>query len=122
MPLSKDDAPGASKADAKEALEDVLDAGAGAPPAEREAAEALPEKDDVQKAIKEAMTADDAQTEAKAKAKVVDLSPNAAETPSGAAVKKVAGISDDVKRGEEYARVKSAVRWGYVHPSLEEDK
>ena len=126
MPLTKDDAPTkaktASDKETDEAVEDVLDAGAGAPAAQREAAEALPEKDDVQKHIKKAMLAEDAQTEAKEKAAVVDLSPNADETPSGFALKKVAGISDDVKRGEEYARQKSAVRWGYVHPSLEEDK
>lgn len=125
MPLSKSDNPKtgtASDAQTDAALEDVIDAGAGAAPAQEAAAEALPEKDEVQKQVKRGMLAEDAQTEAKAKAKVVDLSPDAADTPSGAALKATAGISDDVKRGEEYARVKSAKRWGYVHPSLEEDK
>lgn len=125
MPLGKDDAPSkdktASKAETDDAIEATIDAGAGAPAPEREAAEALPEKDDVQKAHKEAQLAEDAQTEAKAKAKLVDLSPDAGDTPSGAALKATAGISDDVKRGEKYAEVKSAKRWGYVHPSLKTD-
>lgn len=130
MPLGKDDNPAkvrATEADGspkeikgpddpetKDAVEELLDAGAGAPEAMRPAAEALPEKDPVQQNIKKAMLADDAQTEAKAKAKVVDESPNADETPSGIALKAVAGVSDDIKRGEEYARIKSAVRHGYV--------
>lgn len=84
------------------------------PPAYRELAAALPEKDDVQKAYKEAMTATDHGKEAKAKAKVVDASPDADETPSGAALKKVAGVSHDTERGEKYAREKTARRWGYV--------
>ncbi len=104
----------------KDAVEDALDAGAGAPEAMREAAEDLPENDKVQQKIKEAMLATDAQTEAEAKAVVVDESPNAAETPSGAALKATAGISDDIKRGEEYTRIKSAVRHGYV-PADEAD-
>jgi hypothetical protein len=80
----------------------------------RAAAEALPEKDDVQKAHKRALLAEDAQTEAKAHADIVKLSPDADETPSGIALLKTAGIADDVKRGEEYTRIKSAVRFGYV--------
>lgn len=120
MPLKKSDAPGtASDAQTDAALEDAIDAGAGAPAGYEEAAEALPEKDDVQKATKEAMLADTGQEEAEAKAKVVDASPNAAETPSGVALKETAGISDNVERGNEYARIKSAARWGYIHPSLE---
>jgi hypothetical protein len=79
----------------------------------RELARDLPEKDDVQKAVKEGILADSAQAEAKAKAKVVDLSPDAPDTPSGHALKKVAGIADDVKRGEEYARERAAKRHGY---------
>jgi hypothetical protein len=105
----------ALKADDHSATNKVIDAGAGARAgAMREAAEKLPEKDDVQKAIKAAMLADDAQTEATEKAKVVDASPDSDETPSGIALKAVAGISDDVNRGEEYSRIKSAVRHGYV--------
>lgn len=99
-------------ADDHSAQNAIADSGAGAPPAMRAAAEDLPEKDPVQKAIKEGMLADDAQTEAKAKAKVVDESPNSDETPSGIALKAVAGIADDVKRGEEYSRIKAAVRHG----------
>jgi hypothetical protein len=102
------------KAGDHSATNEAIDAGAGAPAGMREAAEDLPEKDPVQKAIKAAMLADDAQTEAKEKAKVVDESPDAGETPSGIALKAVTGIADDVKRGEEYARIKSAVRHGTV--------
>lgn len=108
--------------DTDTAVEQVIDAGAGAPGVQRDAAEALPEKDEVQKQIKKGMLATDAQTEARAKAKVVDESPNADETPSGIALKAVAGISDDVKRGEEYARIKTAVRSGYVPAEAEDLK
>src|SRR5688572_5226188 len=120
MPLSKSDAPAneggqpSTERESREARNEAVDAVAGAPPAMREAAEALPEKDPVQKATKEAMLADDAQAEAKAKAKVVKESPDAGETPSGVALSKTAGIGDDVKRGEEYSRIKGAVRHGYV--------
>ena len=107
MPLSKKDNPESTKTEA-------IDAAAGAPPAEEQAAEELPEKDEVQKAIKESLTADDAQTEAEAKAKVVELSPGSEETPSGGALKATASIEDDVERGEQYAREKQARRWGTV--------
>lgn len=80
----------------------------------RRLAEDLPENDPVQKAYKEAMTAEDPAKEARAKAKIVDESPNASETPSGGALKKVAGISNDTERGEKYAREKAARRWGWV--------
>jgi hypothetical protein len=84
-------------------------------PAEmRRRAEDLPEKDTVQKAYKDALTTTDHQAEAKAKAKVVDESPNADQTPSGIALKKVAGISNDTERGEAYARERAAVRHGWV--------
>lgn len=121
MPLSKKDNPenqviGAAAdpstpEENREATNAAIDAAAGAPAAQADAAEALPEKDEVQKQIKRGLTADDAQTEARAKAKVVDESPNAAETPSGGALKAVAGIKDDVERGEAYAREKQARRW-----------
>ncbi len=112
-----------SDADTKKALEAAIDAGAGAPEAMRDAAEDLPERDDVQKAVKAAMLATDAQTEAKEKAKVVENSTTGAEeTPSGFALQAVAGIADDVKRGEEYARIKSAVRHGYVPSSADDLK
>lgn len=80
----------------------------------RRLAEDLPEKDKVQKAYKDAMLADTAQHEAQAKARVVDASPNADETPSGYALKKVTGVSNDTDRGEQYLRHKTARRWGYV--------
>ncbi len=115
MPLSKSDNPKVDKADA--AVQDVLDAGAGVPESYVEAAEALPEHDDVEKAVKAAMLAETGQEEAQEKAKVVDASPNSIDTPSGYALKETAGISDNVKRGEEYARIKSAKRWGYVPAS-----
>jgi hypothetical protein len=109
-----------SGAETHEALNEVADAGAGAPPEQRDAAEDLPERNEVQKAIKAGMLADDAQTEAKEKAKVVKLSPDSPETPSGGALLATAGISDDIKRGEEYSRIKSAIRHGYV-PATEDD-
>jgi hypothetical protein len=125
MPLGKADNPNTSKTETDDkatdaAVEKVIDAGAGAPDALRQAAEDLPERNEVQKAIKEGMLATDAQTEAKAKAKVVDLSPDSADTPSGYALKETAGIADDIERGEEYARIKAAKRQGYV-PSTEAD-
>jgi len=80
----------------------------------RSLAEDLPEKDEVQKAYKKGFLADTAQEEAKAKVAVVDASPDADETPSGYALQKVAGISSDEKRGEEYMRHKMARRFGYV--------
>lgn len=102
-------APATVKSDDK--LESV---GVPTPRSLRVLAEDLPEKDKVQKAYKDAMLADTAQAEAKAKVVVVDASPNAAETPSGAALKKVAGVSHDTERGEKYLREKTAHRWGYV--------
>ncbi|MDP9145910.1 MAG: hypothetical protein M3N43_14675 [Actinomycetota bacterium] len=117
MALGKDDNPKSTKA----ALQDSTDEAAGVPGSYEDAAEALPEKDEVQTEIKAAMLAETGQEEAEHKANVVDASPNSADTPSGAALKATAGISDNRERGEEYARVKSAVRWGYVHPSLEKD-
>jgi hypothetical protein len=106
MPLSKSDAP-ANKAGASP--EDSA-------PAEaiKQLAEKLPEKDEVQKAVKAGMLADDPKKEVAEKVKVVKASPDAEETPSGHALIKVAGISDDQKRGEEYTKHKTAKRWGYV--------
>src|SRR5215208_613520 len=86
---------------------------ASTPASLRRLAEDLPERDAVQKAYKQAMTTDDHQKEAKAKAKVVDESPNASDTPSGYALGEVTGESNDTKRGEKYAQAKSARRWGY---------
>jgi len=88
--------------------------GVPTPQSMRVLAEDLPEKDEVQKAYKDAMLADTAQAEAKAKVVVVNASPNADETPSGAALKKVAGVSNDTERGEKYLRAKTAQRWGHV--------
>lgn len=92
----------------------VADVGTPTPTPVRELAEDLPERDKVQKAYKDAMLADSAQDEARAKVVIVDESPDAADTPSGYAIKKVAGVSNDTKRGEEYLREKTARRWGYV--------
>ena len=80
----------------------------------RELAKKLPEKDEVQVAYKEQMLAMDMQDAAKEKVKIVDASPDAADTPSGHALKKVSGIAHDADRGEAYARHKTAKRWGYV--------
>lgn len=107
MPLGKDDTPGTTRKGA-------ADLGVPTPEPLRELAKDLPEKDEVQKATKAAMLADTTQAEVKEKVKAVKASPNAEETPSGAAMIKVAGISDDTKRGEEYAREKTAKRWGYA--------
>jgi hypothetical protein len=92
----------------------TADLGTPTPASLRRLAEDLPEKDTVQKAYKEAMLADTAQQEARAKVKAVDASPDAADTPSGGALKKVAGVSNDTERGEKYLREKTARRWGYA--------
>lgn len=84
------------------------------PDSMRAYADDLPEKDAVQKAYKRQLKATSAQDEAKAKVTIVEESPDAGETPSGYALKKVAGETDDTKRGERYAQEKSARRWGYV--------
>lgn len=106
----------ASEPEAPVVKTDMKTANLGVPTPEsmRVLAEDLPVKDEVQKAYKDAMLADTAQAEAKAKVIAVDASPNADETPSGAALKKVAGISNDTERGEKYLREKTAMRWGYV--------
>lgn len=80
----------------------------------RPLAEELPERDEVERAYKNAMLADSTQQEAKEKVKAVDASPDAPDTPSGGALKAVAGISHDTKRGDAYLREKTARRWGYV--------
>ena len=77
-------------------------------------AEMLPEKDDVQKAYKEALTTESPQKEAKAYLKAAELSPDAMDTPSGYALKESVGEGNDTKRGEKYTRAKTARRWGYV--------
>jgi hypothetical protein len=82
----------------------------------RERGEELAEKpsaDKVQAAVREQLTADTSQQEAKAKVRQVDASPDAGSTPSGVALKEVAGISDDAKRGEAYQRERAKVRHGY---------
>jgi hypothetical protein len=93
---------------------EVADLGPAHGPAMRELAEDLPEKDEVQAAYKAQFLADDKGTEAKEKVKVVKASPDAEDTPSGAALIKAAGESNDTKRGEKYLREKTAKRWGYV--------
>lgn len=121
MPLNKSNAPAnTTAADEKATKAAMADLGPPTPEPLRDLAEDLPEKDDVQKATKAAMLADSGDKEAKEKVKVVKASPNAEETPSGAALMKTAGISNDQKRGEAYAREKTARRWGYV--PVDEDK
>jgi type VI protein secretion system component VasK len=92
----------------------IADVGVPTPEPLRQLAEDLPENDPVQVAYKDAMLADSAQDEAKAKAKAVDESPNASETPSGAALKAVGDVKNDAERGEKYLREKTARRWGTV--------
>jgi hypothetical protein len=97
---------------------DALNAALDVPPTPeplRELAEKLPEKDDVQKATKAAMLADTPQEEVKEKVKAVKGSPDAADTPSGGALIKVAGIADTIERGEAYTREKTAIRHGYAY-------
>lgn len=105
-----------SKPERVEVQADVQTEDVGKPygPAIRALAEKLPEKDEVQQAYKDGFLADSAQDEAKAKVKVVDASPDADETPSGSALKKSAGVSNDAERGEKYLAHKTAARWGYV--------
>ena len=118
MALEKNDspkaAPKASDNGTSEAKADMADAAAGSPNSTRQAAEALPERDAVQKAYKKQLTADDTQTEVDAKVTIVEESPDAAETPSGAALLAAQGESDPIEQGEEYTRVKRQVRLGSV--------
>ena len=95
---------------------DVRDDDLGRPYPEpvRQLAKDLPEKDEVQEAYKAQFLADDQQSEVKEKMTVVEASPNSPDTPSGYALQKVAGVSNDAERGDEYARHKMARRWGYV--------
>lgn len=106
--------PGESREASKEAINQVIDGAAGAPAGMRDAAEDLPEDDEVEQSHKDALLAEDAQSEAEAKLESAEASPDAVDTPSGYALSKTAGIADDVERGEAYAREKSAKRWGYV--------
>jgi hypothetical protein len=115
MADQKDDAAAETHvASDKEKHAALADLGPELPAPMRELAEKLPEKDDVQKAYKAQMLAEDMHVAAKQKVKIVDASPDADDTPSGYALKKVAGIAHDGDRGEAYAREKSAKRWGYV--------
>jgi hypothetical protein len=97
---------------ADDAKEELLNSGAGFP--DKELAEQLPEGDEVEKAYKDAMTADTVAEEVHAKVKAVEASPDASDTPSGGALKAVEDIADPVEQGEAYAREKAARRHGYV--------
>ena len=129
MALKKSDAP-ANTSDTyyapddpktAEAVNTVIDENAGAPESWDKEVEALPEKDDVQKATKEAMQAESGQEEASAKADAANASPDAPDTPSGGALEATKGISDNAERGEEYAREKAMRRWGYITKDLQKD-
>lgn len=109
----------ADKATVEKATKEVLDAGAGVPPSLQDAAEALPERDTVQKAYKKQALAQSVKEEVAAKKVIVEESPDAAETPSGGALLAVAGISDPVKQGEQYSREKAMRRHGYIPPDLQ---
>jgi hypothetical protein len=114
MPVNSPDKPADDKPAVEKTDTKTANLGVPGPRSMRSLAEDLPTKDKVQKAYKEAMTADSAQAEAQAKVVAVDESPDAAETPSGHALKKVAGVSNDTERGEKYLLEKTAKRWGYV--------
>jgi translation elongation factor EF-G len=79
-------------------------------------AKKLPEKDPVQKAIKEGMLAKNPHAEHKAKVKVVKASPDSEDTPSGAALVASEDIADDDKRAAAYTAVKTAMRHGVLQP------
>lgn len=96
--------------------ENSADVGRPYPDPVRDLAADHPEGDPVLKAYKDGFLADSTQQEARAKARVVDESPRAHQTPSGTAVKQVAGIGNDAERGEAYARERGKVRWGYQPP------
>lgn len=98
----------------KQVHDALADLGPEMPRSMRVLAEELPEKDEVQKAYKAQMLAEDMQVATKEKVKIVNASPDADDTPSGYALKKVAGIAHDGDRGEAYAKHKSAKRWGYI--------
>lgn len=80
----------------------------------REQATDLPEKDAVQKAYKDQILADNPSEEMAAKATIIEESPDASETPSGAALLRVKGEKSPSAAGERYARLKSMFRWGTV--------
>ena len=105
-------------AEARKALDATLDAPPTPEPL-RSLAERLPEKDDVQKATKAAMLASDPGEEVKEKVKAVEASPDAADTPSGAAMIAVQNIASHTERGEVYAQVKAAYRHGVVPVNVE---
>lgn len=105
----------------KESHAALADLGPEMPASMRALAEKLPERDEVQEAYKAQMLAMDMQDAAKEKVKIVDASPDAGETPSGYALKKVKGIAHDGDRGEAYARHKTARRWGYVPVDEDDD-
>ena len=115
MPVNQPDKPAADDRPVVESTDTkTANLGVPGPRSMRVLAEDLPTKDKVQKAYKDAMTADSAQAETKAKVVAVEESPDADDTPSGHALKKVAGVGNDTERGEKYLREKTAKRWGYV--------
>jgi hypothetical protein len=83
----------------------------------RRLAQDLPEKDAVQKAYKDALTAEDQHKEARGYLKAAEESPDAMDTPSGHGLKVAAGESNDTLRGEKYARAKAERRWGWTPPA-----
>jgi hypothetical protein len=98
----------------EESHEALANMGPEMPRSMRRLAEKLPEKDEVQKAYKKQMLADDMQVAAKEKVKIVKASPDADETPSGKALMDVAGIAHDADRGEAYQRARAGYRHGWL--------
>lgn len=80
----------------------------------RRLAENLPDRTPIEKAYKEQLTTEDPQKEAKASLRISELSFDSPDTPSGYGLKESVNESNDTKRGEKYARAKTARRWGYV--------
>lgn len=95
----------------------AADVGVPNPEPLRERAEDLPARDPVEKAHRDVLLAGSAQDEARAKARIVEESRDAPDTPSGYAVTRVTGVPNDAERGVEYLRHKSAKRWGTPSPS-----
>lgn len=102
-----------SGAEARKAIDVALE-GPTEPVSMRELAQHAPEKDNVQKAYKKAYLADSPAESRAAKAEIVEASPDASETPSGAALLRVKDVSSPSEAGEKYARLKSLFRWGAV--------
>lgn len=108
-------APPEEKAGKRPSKAQIGDLGEPGPASFTELAEVRdPGDDEGLEAHRDKLTAKTGKAEAQAKADLVDQSPRAGETPSGAAVKAAAGIKNDVERGEAYAQAKAIARHGVL--------